>query len=100
MESERQLSLAVPASEHTLTECKRLQKLLDNEIQEHLTTKTNLSKIQRASITIQSERNDENELRNDNIRVQEQQQQRQQQLLLEVGSLREKTMDQAEQIQV
>ena len=100
MESERQLSLSVPASEHTLTECKRLQKLLDNEIQEHLTTKKNLSKIQRASITIQSERSDENQLRNDNIRVQEQQQQRQQQLLLEVASLREKTLDQAEQIQV
>ena len=100
MESERQLSLAVPASETSQAECKRLQKQLDNEIQEHLTTKMNLSKIQRASMTFQSEKDQKNKLRNDDTLVQEQQQQRQLQQLLEVGSLREKTLDQAEQIQV
>ena len=100
MLSERQLLLAVPTNENNLSENRNLQILLDEEIQEHLKSKFDLNKIQNKLSTIQLNNDEINKSKNNNILIQEKQELIQKQQQYELESLRENTVDQAEQIRV
>ena len=100
MLSERQLLLAVPTNENNLSENRNLQILLDEEIQEHLRSKFDLNKIQNKLSTIQLNNDEINKSKNNNILIQEKQELIQKQQQYELESLRENTVDQAEQIRV
>lgn len=90
---ERDLQLAVPTPEVTLMECYRLQAALDKEIEEHSKTKADLSSVHGALAAANLSRADSDKAKNAGTGTLMQQKR-------ELVALREKNIDQAEQIQV
>lgn len=85
-------------SDITLQECKRLQIALESEVASHSTTKDNLLEVQNKLKIIHTEKLESFQADTDtnnssNVAILQQRQK-------EVASLREQTIDQAEQIEV